>query len=131
MTHASSVVIRASLSSIKSKNHVGSAFTSVCFDDRRYSQEPIIYRANNRDEDVGQIFVEMIEENIKKVYEKFDSSKEMIFKDEDKHEFNDATYCWICKRLFDDDNDKVRDHSHFTGKYREVHSCHLSQLGWL
>lgn len=73
----------------------------------------------------------MIEENIKKVYEKFDSSKEMIFKDEDKHEFNDATYCWICKRLFDDDNDKVRDHSHFTGKYREVHSCHLSQLGWL
>lgn len=89
MTHASSVVIRASLSSIKSKNHVGSAFTSVCFDDRRYSQESIIYRANNRDEDVGQIFVEMIEENIKKVYEKFDFSKEMIFKDEDKHEFND------------------------------------------
>ena len=31
----------------------------------------------------------MIEENIKKVYEKFDFSKKMIFKDEDKHEFND------------------------------------------
>ena len=78
---------------------------------------PVQRSTNTRDEDVGQIFVEMVEENIKKVYEKFDFSKEIIFKDEDKHEFNDATYCWICKRLFDDANDKVRGPQPF---HREV-----------
>ena len=39
----------------------------VCFDDRLYSQEPVIYRAKNEDEDVAQIFVEMLVENIKNI----------------------------------------------------------------
>ena len=34
----------------------------------------------------------------------------------DKDEFNDVAHCWICKGSLI--NDKVRDHCHFTGKYR-------------
>ena len=34
--------------------------------------------------------------------------------------------CWICKRVFSRNDDKVRDHCHFTGKLRGAHeSCNL------
>ena len=56
----------------------------------------------------------------------------MIFTDEDKTNFDNATICWICSEEFDEDNDdinkrKVRNHCHFTGKYRgAAHSkCNL------
>lgn len=58
----------------------------------------------------------MLEEEIKKIHEKYDFSKETIFTEEDKHQFKQATNCWICDKLLKDD--KVRDHCHFTGKYR-------------
>ena len=59
-------MIRASLIRIKSTNHVGSAIKSVSFDDK-LSQEPVIYRANNEDDDVAQIVVE----NLKKTSRRF------------------------------------------------------------
>ena len=56
-----------------------------------------------------------------------DFAKKMIFADEDRHDFNDAAHYWICKCLFDNDNDRVRVHCHFTGKYREAarYKCNL------
>ena len=92
------------------------------FDEKLYHHEQVIYRAKTEDEDVAQIFVEMLEEDIRKIYKDFDFDKDMIFTDEDKKDYKKATKCWICKEDFDDDvdlcnNDKVRDHCHFTGKY--------------
>ena len=29
-----------------------------------------------------------------------------------------SNICWICEKLIDDDNEKVRDHCHVTGKFR-------------
>ena len=46
---------------------MGSAIKSVSFDDKLYSQEPVIYRANNEDDDVAQIVVE----NLKKTSRRF------------------------------------------------------------
>ena len=67
--------------------------------------------------DAAQKFVEMLEEDIRKVTSIPD--KEMVFGDEDMKDFNEATTCWICNEKFNDDkNYKVRDHCHFTGKYR-------------
>ena len=37
---------------------------------------------------------------------------------EQKTEFRQATHCSICNKKFQPDNEKVRDHCHFTGKYR-------------
>ena len=48
----------------KYKKHkpCGFCYHVVCFDDKLYSQEPVIYRAKSEDEDVAQIFVEVLEE---------------------------------------------------------------------
>ena len=43
----------------------------------------------------------------------------MIFTKEDRSTFEKATVCWICQKEFDESK-KVRDHCHFTGKYREA-----------
>ena len=40
----------------------------------------------------------------------------MIFTEEDEKHFNKASDCWICGE--DLGNDRVRDHCHFTGRYR-------------
>ena len=45
----------------------------------------------------------------------------IIFKDKEREQFNKETRCWICKGEFDDkdkNKKKVKDHCHFTGRYR-------------
>ena len=33
--------------------------------------------------------------------------------------FQKSNNCWICKKLISNDEDKVRDHCHITGKFRQ------------
>ena len=49
----------------------------------------------------------------------------MIFTKEDKKQFNTASDCWICGEELG--NDRVRDHCHYTGRYRGAahNSCNL------
>ena len=49
----------------------------------------------------------------------------MIFTEEDRKQFNKASDCWICGEELG--NDRVRDHCHFTGRYRGPahNSCNL------
>ena len=42
----------------------------------------------------------------------------MIFTFKDKGDFEKAEICWICQGKFDEKQKKVRDHCHFTGKFR-------------
>ena len=54
----------------------------------------------------------------------------MIFKDEERERFEKETKCWMCKGEFKEDdhkNKKVKDHCHFTGRYRGAahNSCNL------
>ena len=37
---------------------------------------------------------------------------------EDERRFQSSNECWICKKLLTDEDKKVRDHDHITGKYR-------------
>ena len=57
-----------------------------------YQQDPVIYRAKTKDEDVAQIFVEKLEEDIRKTQIKFTN--------EDEINFDNATKCWICSEEF-------------------------------
>ena len=38
--------------------------------------------------------------------------------EEEEHLFQESNSCWICKKLIDNDEEKVRDHCHVTGKFR-------------
>ena len=38
--------------------------------------------------------------------------------EEEEHLFQQSNSCWICKKLIDNDEEKVRDHCHVTGKFR-------------
>ena len=96
----------------------GFCYKIVCFDEQLFNQKPVLFRAESEDEDISAIFVEMLERDIKRIQEKFDFSKKMIFTFKDKDDFEKAEICWICQKEFGEREKKVRDHCHFTGKYR-------------
>ena len=54
----------------------------------------------------------------------------MIFLKEDQEKFEKENICWICQGEFGDEKalQKVRDHCHYTGKYRGAahRSCNLN-----
>ena len=81
----------------KYQNHkpIGFCYEIVCFDEKLFNPKPVLFRAKNEDEEIGEKFVEMLEENIKRIQEKFDFSKKIIFTFKDKSEFEKATICWI------------------------------------
>ena len=47
---------------------------------------------------------------------------------EDEERLQSSKKCWICNKLFDMGDNKVRDHDHVTGKYRgSIHwSCNIN-----
>ena len=45
-------------------------------------------------------------------------NKNLIMGEEEEHLFQQSNSCWICKKLIDNDEEKVRDHCHVTGKFR-------------
>ena len=47
-------------------------------------------------------------------------NKYLIITEEEKNLFQESNNCWICKKLIDNDNEKVRDNCHVTGKFREA-----------
>ena len=75
------------------------------------------------DADAMDVFIKWLEEDIKTIANI--EGKEMIFTEEDRKHFNNASDCWICGEYLG--NDRVRDHCHFTGRYRGPahNSCNL------
>ena len=45
-------------------------------------------------------------------------NKNLVMSPEDEKIFQLSNKCWICDKLFDVGDVKVRDHCHVTGKYR-------------
>ena len=84
-----------------------------CFNDKVYSPKLVSYTG----EDAAQKCVKMLEEDIKIIANI--PKKKIIFNIQEQNQYEKETKCWICNGEFDDDkNYKVRDHCHFTGRYR-------------
>ena len=45
-------------------------------------------------------------------------NKNLILSEEEEEEFQSSKTCWICEKLIENDDEKVRDHCHITGKFR-------------
>ena len=95
-----------------------------CFDDSVY--EPMLRKYTKtkpEDKDAMEVFIQRLEEDVKVIANI--KPKEMIFTEEDKKRFNESKECWICGEHLN--NDKVRDHCHYTGRFRGAahNSCNL------
>ena len=45
-------------------------------------------------------------------------NKNFIMSEEEEEQFQSSNTCWICEKLIEDDDEKVRDHCNVTGKFR-------------
>ena len=87
----------------------------ICIDDR-FTKPIIIYRGEN----AAYEFIKVILEEYKyckKIMEQY-FNKNLIMSEEEENLFQKIKNCWICKRFFNNDEEKVRDHCHVTGKFR-------------
>ena len=88
--------------------------------------KPITYTKKEEDDDVAKIFVEKLTEATRGIYNDFYRRPKPLKLTQDQQRlFDKAEYCHICNTELGDD--RVRDHCHFTGRYRGAahNSCNL------
>ena len=106
-------------SSYKSKyqDHIPCSFAYkvVCVDNK-FSKKVVLYR----EKDGVYKFIKSIlnEYNYCMRVIKKHFSKNLIMSAEEEEKFQLSIICWICNKLFDVADQKVRDHCYITGKYR-------------
>ena len=125
-------------STIQYQEHipVGYAYHLVC----RFNPSENIFRSytgRSDDEDIGLHFVKSLRDTLLDLWTRFKYSRAMNFTVKDEIDFREAKECWICGKNFsfmdkyedrEDCEEKiVRDHCHYTGKYRGAAyaSCNL------
>ena len=91
------------------------AYKVLCIDDS-FSKSIIVFRGKNA---AYEFIKTILEEHkyCKKIMKKH-FNKNLIMTEEEEHLFQKSNNCWICKKLIDNDDEKVRDHCHVTGKCR-------------
>ena len=57
-------------------------------------------------------------------------NKNLIMGEKEENQFQSSNICWICEKLIDDDDEKIRDHCHINRKFRgAAHwSCNKSLI---
>ena len=92
--------------------HCSFCYKPACVDDE-FTKPIVVFRGEN----AASKFIEAILkecEYCKKVMKKH-FKRNMIMIEEEL--FQSRNNCCICEKLVDDDNEKVRDHCHVTGKF--------------
>ena len=94
------------------------------FDESVYKSKLRVYtKKEESDYDAMDTFINWLESDVREIANL--ENKDMIFTPENEKEFINALNCWICGEYMG--NDRVRDHCHFTGKFRGAacNSCNL------
>ena len=94
------------------------------FNESVYKSRLRIYiKSKEEDPAAMDTFINWLESDVKEIANL--ENKDMIFTKENEKEFINASNCWICGEYMG--NDRVRDHCHFTGKFRGAacNSCNL------
>ena len=91
------------------------AYKVVCIDER-FSKAIVVYRVK----DAAYEFIKAILKEYKhcKKIMKEHFNKNLVMTEEEEYLFQQSNNCWICKKLIDNDDEKVRDHCHITKKFR-------------
>ena len=110
----------------KYQNHIPCSFADkvVCVDNK-YSKKIALYRGRNA---VNKLFRLILNEYnyCRKIMKKY-FCKNLIMSAEENELFEMTNICWICGKLIENTDNKVRGHCHITGKYRgAAHSCSIN-----
>ena len=102
----------------KYQDHVPCSFAYkvVCIDDR-FTKPIVVYRGENAAYELKAILKEY--KYSKKVKNKH-FNKNLIMSEEEEHLFQQSNSYWICEKLIGNDEEKVIDHCHVTGKFRDA-----------
>ena len=95
--------------------------------------KPILYTKKTPDEDISEKFIKHVVKLTHKIYKDYyKKPKPYNLTSQEEKEFQSATECHICEEKLSRDKKskeifKVRDHCHFTGKYRGAahNECNL------
>ena len=110
----------------KYKDHVPCSFAYkvVCIDNK-FSRPIVVYRGENS-----------AYEFINAIFKKYKYCKQIMKKhfnknlimSEEEYLFQQSNSCWICGKLIDNDDEKVKDHCLVTGKFRGAahRSCNVN-----
>ena len=92
-------------------------------DDTKRKQLKSYIKTKPEDPDVIDVFIKWLEDDVK--YIANIKPKKMLLTKEEEKQFNITSDCWICGEELE--NDRVRDHCHYTGRYRGAahNSCNL------
>ena len=111
----------------KYQDHIPCSFAyKVVCAVNKFSKKVVFYSGKNA---VNKFIEAILKEydNCKKITKKH-FNKNLIMSAEDEKRFQLSNNRWICDKLFDAGDNKVRDHCHITGKYRgSTHwSCNIN-----
>ena len=111
----------------KYQDHIPCSFACkvVCVDNK-YSKKIILYRGK----DAINKFIKSIlnEYNYCRRIMRMYFYKNLVMNAEENERFELTNICWICDKLIENTDNKVRDHCHITGKYRDAahYSCNIN-----
>ena len=110
----------------KNHEHVPCSYANkVVFIDDRFSKPIVVYRGEN----AAYEFIKAILKECKycKKIMKDQFNKNLVMTEEE-YLFQQSNNCWICRKIINNDDEKVIDHCHITGKFRgSAHwDCNIS-----
>ena len=101
------------------------AYKVVCVNNK-FSKKIVLYRGK----DAVDKFIKSIlnEYNYCRKVVRKHFNKNLIMSVEEEERFEQSNICWICNKLIDLSDEKVRDHCHISGKYRGATywSCNIN-----
>ena len=90
--------------------------------------EPVLKRAENETNQLPQDFIRELISQVKQAHLSLPKKEMIPLSSEEWKKFRESETCWLCKGKFGEKGfSKVRDHCHFTGKFRGAahQSCNL------
>ena len=112
----------------KYQKHKPSGFSyyiKSLYEDVKKSVKRTYIKTKKEEPDAEDVFVKWLEEDVKEIANI--KPKKMIITKEEEEKFDKASDCWLCGEELKNDN-KVRDHCHYTGHYRGAahNECNLN-----
>ena len=91
------------------------AYNVVCIDNK-FTKPIVVCRSENRAYEFIKVILKKYKYCRKVMNKHF--NKNLIMSEEEELLFQKSNSCWICKKLIDNDEEKVRDHCRVTSKFR-------------